>query len=94
MKRNIISILGGLLALILIGVGAMTAQEKTFNVPVPPPAPGGDNVMFYSNDGDEPDEDVLMAAPPHPGQAMAHVRGPEARKFIFRTDGEGGAWLG
>ena len=93
MKRTIIPILGGLLALVLIGVGAMTAQEKTFNVPVPPPAPGGDNVFFYSNDGDEPDGDVLMAAP-HPGQAMAHIRGPQDRKFIFRTGGEGGAWLG
>ncbi len=93
MKRNIIPILSGLLALVMIGVGAMTAQEKTFNVPVPPPAAGDDNVMFYSNEGDEPDEDVLMAAP-RPGQAMAHIRGPEDRKFIFRTDGEGGAWLG
>jgi len=93
MKRNIIPILGGLLALVLAGVGVMIAQEKTFNVPVPPPAAGGDNVFFYSNDGDEPDEDVLMAAP-HPGQAMAHVQGPEARKFVFRTGGEGGAWLG
>ncbi len=94
MKRNIIPILGGLLALVLAGVGVMIAQERTFNVPVPPPAAGGDTVMFYSNDGDEPDEDVLMGVSPHPGQAMAHVRGPEARKFVFRTGGEGGAWLG
>lgn len=93
MKRNIIPILGGLLALVLVGVGVIIAQEKTFNVPVPPPAAGDDTVMFYSNDGDEPDEDVLMEAPPHPGQAMAHVQGPGMRKFLFRGD-EGGAWLG
>ena len=96
MKRNIIPILGGLLALVLAGVGVMIAQEKTFNVAVPPPPSGDDNVMFYSNDdGDEPDADVLMGVHPLPGQAMAHVRGPEARKFFFRTGDEGGGvWLG
>lgn len=94
MKRNIIAILGSLLALVLVGVGAITAQEKTFNIPVPPPAAGGDTVMFYSNDGDEPDEDVLMEAPPHPGRAMAHLQGPGMRKFLFRGDEGGGAWLG
>lgn len=93
MKRSIIPILGGLLALVLAGVGVMIAQEKTFNVPVPPPAAVDDTVMFYSNDGDEPDEDVLMEAPPHPGRAMAHLQGPGMRKFLFRGD-EGGAWLG
>lgn len=94
MKRNIIAILGGLLALVVVGAGAMIAQEKTFNVPVPPPAAGGDTVFFYSNDGDEPDEDVLMAAPPQHARGMAHLQGPETRKFIFRNEGEGSAWLG
>ena len=97
MKRKIISILGGLLALVLIGVGAMTAQEKTFNVPVPPPPPpGGDNVMYYNNDdGDDDDDAAMMRVAPLPGHAMAHVQGPDVRKFVFRNGGdEGGAWLG
>ena len=96
MKRKIIPILGGLLALVLAGVGVMIAQERTFNVPVPPPPAGGDNVMFYSNDndGDEPDEDVLFEAAPHAGAPMGAIQGPGMRKFVFRGDEGGGAWLG
>jgi serine protease Do len=92
MKRNIIPMLAGLLALVVIGAAALTAQEKTFNVPVPPPA-GGDTIMFHSNDDGDEDAAVVQGVP-HPGQAMAHVRGPQDRKFIFRTGDEGGAWLG
>ena len=96
MKRNIIPFLGGLLALGLVGVGVMIAQERsTFNVPVPPPAAGGDTVMYYNNDdGDEPGDDVLIEAAPHAGAPMAAIQGPGMRKFVFRGDEGGGAWLG
>ncbi|MFB3924089.1 MAG: PDZ domain-containing protein [Terriglobia bacterium] len=93
MKRNIVPVLLGLLALVVTGVGVLIAQEKTFNVAVPPPPDGSDNVMFYANGGDEPDEDVLIQAP-HAGAAVAHAGGPQERKFFFRTEGEGGGWLG
>jgi serine protease Do len=84
MKRNILVLLGSLLVIALLGIGAVGARDGSAK-PTALAVVSGDeaNVVYFNAEGEEEEE------PP------VSVPGPQRRGgFVFRTFEQGGAWLG
>ncbi len=84
MKRNILVLLGSLLVIALLGIGAVGARDGSAK-PTALAVVSGDeaNVVYFNAEGEEEEEPPVT------------VPGPQRRGgFVFRTFEQGGTWLG
>lgn len=102
MKLKSLAKFGFLLFAVVLGLGILAAQEtRTFQVPVPPPPSGDEDVLYFWSDMDEDDGPDMAWFGTEPeemayGSGTAMAQGPmrhyaAGRAFIR---GEEGTWLG
>jgi serine protease Do len=91
MKRNILVLLGSLLVIALLGIGAIGARDDSAK-PTAVAVVSGDepNVVYLNAEGDDEEEAPVVAPSPHP-RALPH---PGHQTIKIQTFGEGGTWLG
>jgi serine protease Do len=91
MKRNILVLLGSLLVIALLGIGAVGAPDDSAK-PTAVAVVSGDepNVVYLNAEGEDEEEGPVVAPSPHP-RALPH---PVHQTIKVQTFGEGGTWLG
>jgi serine protease Do len=91
MKRNILVLLGSLLVIALLGIGAVGARDDSAK-PTALAVVSGDepNVVYFNAEGEDQEGPPVVAPSPHP-MALPH---PVHQTIKIRTLEGGGAWLG
>jgi serine protease Do len=91
MKRNILVLLGSLLVIALLGIGAVGARDDSAKATGLAVVSSDEPNVVYFNAEDEDEGEPPVATPsPHP-MPLPH---PAHQTVKIQTFGEGGAWLG
>jgi serine protease Do len=90
MKRNILVLLGSLLVITLLGIGAIGGGQDSPKSATPVIAAGDEPNVLYVNAGEDEEESPVVAPAPHPVVRPHTGR----RTIVFRAGEGGGAWLG